>query len=213
MIYLSTETVYYAMATTIMTMADDEEKPSHIRGIHFEIKENILTVVGTDGHRLSFWKEFLDEGGYKNTSFTLTSRSAHVLLSVFCEQINRYPEHKKKSVIIDLEVNPRTVQHALGTTCIEVFEETDFPNWRKVVPNHDAKLDEKPKRQVLLNPRYLSQVGDAFDLGRQHSSNIVRDSHSVFLVQDEDSDPVIAKSPGVPQLHVVVMPVYSYNRE
>ncbi len=110
---------------------------NYLNGLHFEAKDNILTLVATDGHRLSIGtiKQY---NKINNTILALLPKKTVLELSKLLiknNEDNMLNIHLSQNYF-ELKINnTRITSHLI---------ENKFPNWRQILP-------EKTKQKIIIN--------------------------------------------------------------
>ncbi|QMT41279.1 DNA polymerase III subunit beta [Neisseria shayeganii] len=115
----------------------------YLNGLLLKVKDNVLHIVGTDGHRLAAGKIELIEGG-KDMEVILPHRAAS-------EIIKRLADNEDP-VFISVHGLRHADIRIGGTTLRCLLIDGKFPDWERVLPSKDGKklnLNRQPLLDML----------------------------------------------------------------
>lgn len=165
------------IAQTIFAVSDDETR-YFMNGVYIEKGSDGLTLVATDGRRLSFIKKTFDG---KVPDFKAVIVPPKILALV----LKRAPDEG----MIDIAVNEKTIFFRFGSYRISsILIEGQFPNYQKVIPE-SQKNRITLRRLDLLDA--LKRVG-IFVEQKSHRTFFTI-SEGLMVVSSEESDLGIAR--------------------
>lgn len=141
---LSSQVLSDAINKTIFASASDETRPI-LTGLLFKIEGNNLTIVGTDGYRLSKSLTEIKQG--KDTQFIIPKRSLQELLRIL--PLN-------EEVTLSLSQNQCCAQVG-ETKLITRVIEGNFPSFENIIPKAH-ELSVTLNSQVLLQSLKLASL-------------------------------------------------------
>lgn len=146
---------------TILATASDELRPT-MNGLYFDLKEDGLTVVASDGHKLIRCK-MEDINGNKIGSFILPKRPAAILKNVLC----------KNGEDVTITFDDRNIHFAADNftmVCRQI--EGRFPNYNSVIPQNNPNILRVNRMDILSALKRISPFSsDASNLIRFHVEN------------------------------------------
>ena len=110
---------------------------TYLNGLHFEVKDNVLTLVATDGHRLAIGSI---EQYNKNSEKILALLPKKTVL-----ELSKLLMKDNKNSMLDIYLSQNYFELKINNTRITSrLIGSKFPDWRQVLP-------EKKKQQIILN--------------------------------------------------------------
>jgi DNA polymerase-3 subunit beta len=171
---LSVSRFLTGLEKNIKQMADDELRPV-MNGIYMDIKNDNLTFVASDGHRLS---KFVDNTltGLQAESFILHRDAVPVLIKLLLVT--------DEESEVNIQSNNRNVVFAIDDTIVTVrLIEGRYPNYNSVIPQTNDKkmsIDSKELQAILARLNTVSNSNSKMikiDAGTEQT---------VFYAQDVD---------------------------
>lgn len=108
---------------SVSFVVDMVESRKVLQGILFSVKDNILTVIATDGKRLALHEKAMENSG-DNGDIILPLKSA--------QEVKRL---LGKEGDVTIEISDKRIQFLLGDTTLESrLIEGSYPNFRQVIP-------------------------------------------------------------------------------
>jgi DNA polymerase-3 subunit beta len=125
-ISISTDNLLAGISRTLFASAEDELRPV-MNGIFFDISEEDITFVASDGHKLVRFKNFSAKGNEKN-AFILSKKPANLLRAVLPKEIG----------IADISFDENNAYIQLGhIQIISRLIEGRYPNYNGVIPTQN----------------------------------------------------------------------------
>jgi DNA polymerase-3 subunit beta len=141
-----------------LTMSKDPTRP-HLHGVLFVFKRETLTLVSTDGQRLTrVQASYTDEeqGPNETTSYLIKAADVKTLLTAVkgTKKEHSYP------VTFELEPKGIKVSVFLGASYGFQAQDETFPPYEKVIPEHRAS-NGKGCATIGVSAAFLGDVGKA----------------------------------------------------
>jgi len=125
-ISISTDNLLAGISRTLFASAEDELRPV-MNGIFFDISDEDITFVASDGHKLVRFKNFSAKGNEKN-AFILSKKPANLLRAVLPKEIG----------IADISFDENNAYIQLGhIQIISRLIEGRYPNYNGVIPTQN----------------------------------------------------------------------------
>jgi hypothetical protein len=142
-----------------LTMSKDPTRP-HLHGVLFVFKRETLTLVSTDGQRLTkvitAYRAKDEQGPDETTSYLIKAADVKTLLTAVkgAKKEHSYP------VTLELEPKGFKVSVFLGASYGFQAQDESFPPYEKVIPEHRAS-DGKGCAVIGVSAAFLGDVGKA----------------------------------------------------
>lgn len=144
------------IARTVFATADDEIRPV-MNGIYFDLTEDSLNIVASDGHQLVRNRMF-NMGGNKQGSFILPKKPALILKNIL----------KKSEDIVTIKADTRKIEIQTATfTLSSRLIEGRFPNYNAVIPKDSPNILTIDRLSLIAALKRISPFSN-------NDSNLVR---------------------------------------
>jgi DNA polymerase-3 subunit beta len=165
-------TLLDTIAHTILATAQDELRPV-MNGLYFDLKEDGLTVVASDGHKLVRCK-LENVKGDKVGSFILPKKPGNLLKNIL----------GKSGEEVTITFDDRNIHVTAGNfTMVSRQIEGRFPNYNSVIPQNNPNILRANRLDMLSALKRISPFSnDASNLIRFH----VEDNTLQFDAEDWD---------------------------
>lgn len=128
-ILISSKVLLNGIEKTSFCAAEDELRPI-MNGVHFDIKENKINFVASDGHKLALL-EHPDTSIKEAISFVLPKKIATIISNTF----------PLSDDMVEMFVGSNTVRFKYGSeSIVATLLEGRFPNYRSVIPQNNDKV-------------------------------------------------------------------------
>lgn len=141
-----------ALRCILYAAGKDELRPV-FTGVQFEVRDGILTLAATDGHRLAVHETTVESGGAVSS----------VIPAKALREVERIIGQSAEEVTINLTAG----QAAFFLDTVEVYTrliEGRFPEWRAAIPQNQAHTVARGSRLNLINGVERAQVMAASDI-------------------------------------------------
>ncbi|PLX88872.1 MAG: DNA polymerase III subunit beta [Desulfuromonas sp.] len=131
---------------TIYSVSSDETK-FNLTGIYFNFENELLTMVSTDGHRLSLISNKFDN--FENTNFILPKKG------IF--EIRKLIEEKNEYFNIGISENNFIVDTG-NTNLVMRLVDGEFPDYNRVIPEKNDNKAIINKNELLYSLKRVSTI-------------------------------------------------------
>lgn len=144
---LKSELIKRLIDRTFFAISTDETRPN-LNGIYFEIlKPDILRAVGTDGHRLSYHEERVDEEKLKRLLLFSSKKNGIIIPRKGVQEIRRLIADEEE---IQISLRPTGIRIATGQTTLLVRSlDAEFPEYKQVIPKENNNRARIKRQQAL----------------------------------------------------------------
>lgn len=163
--------LYDSISRSVFATAQDELRPV-MNGIYFDLTEDSLTIVASDGHKLVRNKNYTVKGSAP-ASFILPKKPATLLKSVLGKNTG--------DVVIKFHDRSAEINYADGTLTCRLIEGR-YPNYNSVIPqNNPNEMTIDRKALIGALRRVLPFASESSQLVRFHieSGNLVLTSEDM----------------------------------
>ncbi|MEW6572312.1 MAG: DNA polymerase III subunit beta [Bacillota bacterium] len=141
-----------ALRSVLYAAGKDELRPV-FTGVQFEVRDGILTLAATDGHRLAVHETTVETGGSVSS----------VIPAKALKEVERAIGHSSEEVTIS--ITPGQATFFIGE--VEIYTrliEGRFPEWRAAIPQNEPHTVIRGSRLNLINGVERAQVMAGSDI-------------------------------------------------
>ncbi len=144
-VVVPSETLERLIGKTVFALSSDELKPA-LMGTLFEFREDSITAVATDGHRLSICsRSDQSSGGY---------RGEIIVPRKFLQLVLQHM-HEEKEIVLWIGENHVTVSFGDMTVFTRIIDER-YPDYRTVLPQEQDKIVKANREDLLAAVRRVA---------------------------------------------------------